>query len=91
MHPAILILNGREVSGGSSLGPETFAMGEWGAQKIQTVTALVSKEQYPDTPAQGDILKVGGLAFKLAEVHGHDAVSPDWYLRGSRTPGSDDR
>lgn len=89
MHPATLILHGVEVSGASSIGPETFALGERGAQKIQSVSAVVAKALYPDAPTQGQILKVGGLAFKLVEVQGHDPVNTDWYLRGSRTPGSD--
>lgn len=89
MHPATMILHGVEVVGGSSLGPETFALGERGVQKIQSVTAVVSKVQYPDAPEQGQILKVDGLAFKLVEVQGHDPVNSDWYLRGTRTPGSD--
>lgn len=90
MHPARITLDKQEeVDGASSLGPETFALGDRGAQKVQSVTAIVAKEKVTGTPVQGWILKVHGLAFKVMEVQGHDPLNTDWFLRGTRTPGSD--
>lgn len=79
------------VEAAANIQAETFALGERGPQKIQSVAVIIGKHLLSVTPQQGDPIKVNGLSFKVVEVQGHNEGDVDWFLRGSRTPGSDDR
>lgn len=72
-----------------SLRAESFTLGERGLQRIQQVDVVLSKDQRSEAPFQGQIVKVNGLAFKVGEVLGANAVDTDWYFNAERTPGGD--
>lgn len=92
LYPAtVAYLDQPAVDAAANIQAETFALGERGPQKIQSVAVMIGKHLLTATPQQGDPIKVNGLSFKVVEVHGHNEGDVDWFLRGSRTPGSDDR